>query len=204
MNEERAFRAAIAAHPDDDAPRLAFADCLDEHDRPAEAELIRVQIELEPVREDYGDARADVLRGREEALLRPLRDGESKWLAGLGCCRFGADVEYRRGFVDALKLPARWLVEHGAALRTRYPLLRKLVVFRLNGWGARLAACEHLRGVRELDLPCWYSDADADALAGSPHLQALDVLHYWTGNWQANIAGQLRLLGASGAWPKLR
>jgi uncharacterized protein (TIGR02996 family) len=204
VNEERAFRAAIAAHPDDDAPRLAFADWLDEHDRPAEAELVRVQIELEPLREDYGDARADALREREEVLLRPLRDRESQWLADLGCCRFGADVEYRRGFVDALKLPARWFVAHGAALRQRYPLLRKLVVFRLNGWGARFAACEHLRGVRELDPPCWYSDADADALAGSPHLSALGALHYWTGNWQANTVGQLRTLAASTAWPNLR
>ncbi len=41
-----AFMAAILAAPDDDLPRLVFADWLDEHGEPERAEFIRVQCEL--------------------------------------------------------------------------------------------------------------------------------------------------------------
>lgn len=49
MNEEAAFLRAICEQPDEDTPRLAFADYLDEQGgevNVAWAELIRVQIEL--------------------------------------------------------------------------------------------------------------------------------------------------------------
>jgi len=38
------FVAAIAAAPDDDTARLAFADWLDDHDEPAQAALIRHEV----------------------------------------------------------------------------------------------------------------------------------------------------------------
>ncbi len=44
--EAAAFLAAIAANPDDDTPRLIFADWLDEHGEPERAEFVRCQIEL--------------------------------------------------------------------------------------------------------------------------------------------------------------
>ena len=46
MSDEDALLAAIAAHPDEDTPRLMYADWLDEHGQPVRAEFIRVQIEL--------------------------------------------------------------------------------------------------------------------------------------------------------------
>src|SRR5262245_47849809 len=49
MTTEQAFLDAIRADPDDDTPRLVFADWLDEHgdaDARARAELMRVQCEL--------------------------------------------------------------------------------------------------------------------------------------------------------------
>lgn len=45
-SDERALHAAILAAPDDDTPRLVFADWLDEHGEPERAEFIRVQCEL--------------------------------------------------------------------------------------------------------------------------------------------------------------
>ncbi|MBY0456405.1 MAG: TIGR02996 domain-containing protein, partial [Gemmataceae bacterium] len=49
LSDRDALLAAIRANPDEDTPRLAFADWLDEHgdeaDR-ARAEFIRVQCEL--------------------------------------------------------------------------------------------------------------------------------------------------------------
>lgn len=41
MTDRHAFIAAIKAHPDDDTPRLVFADWLEEHGEPARARVIR-------------------------------------------------------------------------------------------------------------------------------------------------------------------
>jgi uncharacterized protein (TIGR02996 family) len=74
---ELAFLRTILAYPEDDAPRLVFADWLDEHGEFARAEFIRLQIELyhatpeEDVRE---------LQQREQELLR---DNELRWNAVL-------------------------------------------------------------------------------------------------------------------------
>jgi uncharacterized protein (TIGR02996 family) len=47
---EEALMAAVIADPEDDLPRLAYADFCGEHGDDARAELIRVQLEMEPVR----------------------------------------------------------------------------------------------------------------------------------------------------------
>jgi uncharacterized protein (TIGR02996 family) len=44
MTEEQALLAAIRAAPEDDLPRLVFADWLDEHRQPERAEFIRTSI----------------------------------------------------------------------------------------------------------------------------------------------------------------
>jgi uncharacterized protein (TIGR02996 family) len=46
MGDDRAILAAIRSRPDDDGPRLALADWLQEHGDEDWAELIRVQVEL--------------------------------------------------------------------------------------------------------------------------------------------------------------
>jgi uncharacterized protein (TIGR02996 family) len=46
MSERDAFLAAIRARPNDDLPRLVFADWLNEHGENARAEFIRLQCEL--------------------------------------------------------------------------------------------------------------------------------------------------------------
>ena len=51
MNDRDALFAAILAHPDEDTPRLAFADWLEEHGDPGYAAFIRKQIELAQVPE---------------------------------------------------------------------------------------------------------------------------------------------------------
>ncbi len=61
------FLADIRARPEDDAPRLIFADWLDEHGEPERAEFIRVQCELARLGED--DPRCSSLKQRELQLL---------------------------------------------------------------------------------------------------------------------------------------
>ena len=61
------FLAAIRAAPDDDAPRLIYADWLDEHGQPERAEFIRVQCEL-------ARRESPELRRREAELLAQHHD----------------------------------------------------------------------------------------------------------------------------------
>jgi uncharacterized protein (TIGR02996 family) len=52
MNEEEAFRQAIVESPDDDTPRLIYADWLDDHGDADQANLIRVQCRLARLPDD--------------------------------------------------------------------------------------------------------------------------------------------------------
>jgi uncharacterized protein (TIGR02996 family) len=86
------FLAAIRANPDDDLPRLIFADYLDERGDPR-GELIRTQVEL--ARGNPDDRQQDALRARERALLA---EHEEEWYGSL------VDQLYRgwfhRGFLE--------------------------------------------------------------------------------------------------------
>src|SRR3954471_965343 len=46
MSDHDALLAAICAQPDEDTPRLAFADYLEENDQPERAAFVRAQVEL--------------------------------------------------------------------------------------------------------------------------------------------------------------
>ena len=71
MNEKEPFVHEILANLDDDAPRLVFADWLEERGEPPEtarAEFIRLQVERS--RLAGRDARRAELAARELALAR--------------------------------------------------------------------------------------------------------------------------------------
>jgi uncharacterized protein (TIGR02996 family) len=58
MSTDRdALLAAIRANPDEDTPRLMFADWLDENGDPDRAEFVRLQCELAQLEEDDSDSR---------------------------------------------------------------------------------------------------------------------------------------------------
>jgi uncharacterized protein (TIGR02996 family) len=71
MDEEAAFTAAILAAPRDDAPRLVFADWLDERGDPR-GEWLRVTARLQQLlwNDSPSDARAKLRRVREASRLR--------------------------------------------------------------------------------------------------------------------------------------
>src|SRR5262245_19778622 len=89
-----AFLAAIHEAPNDDAPRLVFADWLDENGHPERAEFIRVQVEMKRERMEHGRVtlRSDELFVRQRAIFRrdwsrPVREHGPKAIA-----------RYSRGF----------------------------------------------------------------------------------------------------------
>jgi uncharacterized protein (TIGR02996 family) len=95
MAGEDAFLHAILTHPDDDAPRLIYADWLDERNDPR-GEFIRVQCAL--ARLDDEDPRRWPLEQREQELLR---EHQPKWLPK------GIEIVpcvFRRGFVEEISL----------------------------------------------------------------------------------------------------
>jgi uncharacterized protein (TIGR02996 family) len=98
MTPGNPFLRALLAEPDDDTLRLATADWFDEHDQPARAEFVRVQVEL---------ARGVADRDRRRELEIRQRDllvaHEAEWVAPLAevlGCRPGewGGWVFRRGF----------------------------------------------------------------------------------------------------------
>jgi uncharacterized protein (TIGR02996 family) len=97
MNQADAFLQAILEAPDDDTPRLVFADWLDDHDQPDRVEFIRVQIELARLPQYELSRRA---LGRREGFL--LGKHGKTWAAGLAA--LVKEHHFRRGFVETASL----------------------------------------------------------------------------------------------------
>jgi uncharacterized protein (TIGR02996 family) len=100
VDEREALNRAVAAAPDDDLPRLVYADWLEEHDEPAYAAFVRAQIEL--AQTSPWDPFAVRLRHRDPDLI----SGAPWWYAlprvdGYGL-EWHPDFSYRRGFAWGL------------------------------------------------------------------------------------------------------
>src|SRR5581483_842000 len=96
MRDDEAFLRAIIDNPDDDLPRLVYADYLDEHGDPERAEFIRLQCDFarspladEPRRKKLWDRQWDLLTQHRE-----------RWAGSLGA--ISHELIYRRGFVEAV------------------------------------------------------------------------------------------------------
>jgi uncharacterized protein (TIGR02996 family) len=73
MTDREALIAAIAASPADDLPRLVFADWLDDHGDPAQAEFIRAHVRLYRTRPGTGE-HAAIARRVKELFLKHDRE----------------------------------------------------------------------------------------------------------------------------------
>lgn len=125
MSDREALLAAIKAFPENDAPRLIYADWLDEHGESERAEFIRVQVELwrlpgcgHPTAWGRSDCRHCELRRIEQTHLG------SKycipWRAlGFGQAPRGALV---RGFVEQVTCTAADWLTHSAAILAEHPV----------------------------------------------------------------------------------
>jgi uncharacterized protein (TIGR02996 family) len=199
MVDPQAFIRAIRATPGDDGARLAYADWLEEHGDPARAEFIRLQCELEPIRGCYEQERACALHERENQLLL---HHQATWFPPMLRWPHYGFVDFRRGLVDTIALPAHHYLDDASLVVQSAPLLRRVVLFRVNGWGQQLAACPHLQGLRELELACWYELTDAEAIAACAHLAELRTLQLWLGGEQHEEL--IRIFARSRAYPQLQ
>jgi uncharacterized protein (TIGR02996 family) len=169
MTDGEALLKAIIDEPEDDTPRLVYADWLDENGDPDRAEFIRVQVALARLAPDEDGHRLEVranelLARHEEQWARPLR-GLVLW------------HDFRRGFVERVGVEARTFLERpdhlfraapvrGAAIRvpsdvlpavTASPSLARLRLLGLvgkpeDGGAVRVAESPGLAGVEALDV----------------------------------------------------
>jgi uncharacterized protein (TIGR02996 family) len=170
MQPEGALLEAVLADPADDAPRLIYADWLDEHGDGARAEFIRVQCALP--RLTVSDDRYWELQARERQLLwangkhwaGPLRRLVKRW-------------HFRRGLVEAVTLRADAFLRQADTLFRVAPI-RDVRLLAADGLIPDLGRCPQLSRLRGLDLR-HHGSLDVRALLPllrSPHLTGLRSL----------------------------
>lgn len=150
MSDRDALLAAIRAQPDEDTPRLIFADWLDENDQPARAAFVRAQVEL--ARTPPWEPFAVRCRWRAPEIVsgKPFR---RELPPDNGLMVSWPDEPFRRGFGWALNVRVINLwSELAEPLFDREPIGR--VAFwtgTLDNW-TRIAASECVRNFREVEL----------------------------------------------------
>ena len=149
MNQHDALLAAVCAAPDDDLPRLVYADWCDENGDPDRAEFIRTQIEIA---KGATGGRLGALQLREKELLE---EHESKWSFDLYQV-FGDDFAYlftppqfSRGFMEDISIES-WLLMGYIEALFRIAPIRTLRID--NSDVEDLLDCEHLLRITTLDL----------------------------------------------------
>jgi uncharacterized protein (TIGR02996 family) len=170
---DRAFLHDILENPDDDAPRLIYADWLDERGNEARAEFIRLQCEL--VRLDRYDPRWPGLKRREGQLLA----GHSlRWIQDAGV--EGLDEpRFRRGFIEhAAFTDCLEYLNQASRLFQRVPL-SSATFGSLGGWNGEMEQTadlgkffrsRHVRPLRRLEFHAIDQLPGEDLLASLAHV----------------------------------
>jgi uncharacterized protein (TIGR02996 family) len=186
MTDADRFLATIIATPDDDAPRLVFADWLEEHGDADRAEFIRLQIAVS--REPSAEPRR-----RADELLAANR---SRWMIpGIPGVQ-----SFHRGFVEHLHISADDLIIHADRIGTAAPIVGlrlsaaadRTVRIMLIPWLARLRRLEILNDAIGPRLPIWFRPG------AFPELRSLDLRNNRL--WAEHV-GTLAILAAN--LPKL-
>src|SRR4051812_27172040 len=186
------FLELILDRPDDDAPRLVYADWLDERGDPR-GEFIRLQLALGRLGED--DPCRPGLAEREALLAARHRPEWDRPLAGL------ADGwEYRRGFAEIVRGAAARVLERAGQLFRTAPV-RELELHDVSGRLAELARAPWLGRLKGLTVYASRNPAVASALAASPGLAGITALRLGRNN--IDDAGAAAL-AASPALARLR
>ncbi len=189
MDERRALMAAIIANPDDDTPRLVFADWLqehgDEHDR-ARAEFIRLQVETARLPErDKKRKKLDI------AAEKLAKEHHATWLAPLTAFVHQLSTDpnlisrssylglFERGLLKKL------YVESPKFLQKRYQKvfpdalaavgLETLSFYTPATRVGKLPASPVFRWVARIECPA-VDDAAFEALGTSPHFAHISAL----------------------------
>ena len=212
MNDETALLRAIAAHPDEDTPRLAYADFVEERGQTDRAAFIRGQIEYARLKDDSPHRREVAFRCRQL-----LDEHEDEWLQPRDA--FSYDWHWSRGFVETFATTPQDLEDGDARLFPTHPF-RRVWVWELNGSAdglalvpadnrltaldlignnlnvnqlKKLARMTHFPHLRELGLMFNdLRDTAAKVLCGEPFFQRLDLIRLGANPFTDRARDQLR------------
>lgn len=150
MNDGEALRRAVLAEPDEDTPRLVYADWLDENGRGDRATFIRAQIEA--ARADPGGLQERSARLRAESLLERHREAWTRHIRG------AIRADFERGFIGRLHVEPPTLDPPAAAELFASEPIQSLRVTRPTTPDASAALEQffeipQLRQVRCLEIP---------------------------------------------------
>jgi uncharacterized protein (TIGR02996 family) len=176
IRQHDALYRAVCAHPDEDTPRLAYADLIEEDGDEVRAAFIRTQItlarseEYEPAHVSIRQLAPDAFHGWGMAHTLPRVPG------GYGWHKF----EFRRGFpwkAGVLSLAA--FVGDGASVFDAAPIQALDVNTRDRPDLAVLADWPHLARIRRLEFSLGRFGGDAlKQLGDSPNTQGLTELAF--------------------------
>ncbi|MCE9567360.1 MAG: TIGR02996 domain-containing protein [Planctomycetes bacterium] len=176
MSDEAALLAAIRDNPDEDTPRLAYADWLQEHRDANRAEFIRAQCQA--FRLPLGDKERKKLEKKAEALFKA---NKAEW-GGIVWKKFHSTkpavshCHIERGFITSLKGTTEDIVKHAADIERLAPCLRSLHTTRTNEHASKVLDLPLLRRVRELTLD-WLDMPSYRQFRNYPAWGQLDRLH---------------------------
>ena len=152
MTEQDALLQAVCDAPEEDAPRLVYADWLEEHGDPDYAAFIRLQIQIAriPAEPRKRDPARDELRDRENAIWRRLK---KRWRPLLEPIR-ASKRDFARGFYFAVadRFAAFGYPTFAAESPKWWPVLPVRRVELVNVVPVELADSEYLARLTELRI----------------------------------------------------
>ncbi|MCA9172918.1 MAG: TIGR02996 domain-containing protein [Planctomycetales bacterium] len=186
---QAAFFEAIGRQPDEDGPRLIYADWLEEQEDEPHARFIRMQCEL--ARLEPHSVRHIELEAKCRTLL--ARHG-SRWTPE----SWSASARYLRGFPESLEIHISDFVSQHEKLREQAPL-HSIAIWGLSRCTAELAAAPELQTLRRLrltvnnrrELRGLIQLCQSPSLA---HVSSLQLMFSYY-EWNPELLGTLRGLG---------
>ena len=185
ISDRTALLAAVASDPDDDLPRLVYADWLDEHGEADRAEFIRLQCHTARVGVTDpswapGKLREYDLFKANEAGWRPGKPDDisfmlmHRWRRGFPACVALTDVATGKLTAGEWCNGAFEVSAHTSdmkpfdPLRHPWPAVGPVRELSFSGWqqtSADLLRCDRFRTTRELSLIEWYAAVNAERQA---------------------------------------
>lgn len=174
MNDHDALLRAIGEQPEEDTPRLMYADWLEEHEQPERADFVRAQVEL--ARPGLSAAeRYPAVRKNVYYLSHFVR----RWHAQLPRIPGIEWGDFNRGLIEEVRAVLETPVVARAADIFAVPGVHVLRLWALND-GAALAEVPELIHLRSIRMIASRGPSALRALFRSPYLgklAAMDLYH---------------------------
>lgn len=172
MTDEAARLKAVLDAPQDDAPRLAYAQWLDSQGdalSPARGELIRAQIDLKHMGPAF--VKSGLAFGTQQRITDLIALHGSQWAQALS--GLVDAFQFERGFVGWIKLRARSFLDQGDRILALAPV-QHLDLTGVRDVDEALFDSPLLDGIRSLSMNrCGLHDLHAQLLAASPFVANL-------------------------------